>query len=396
MFLKSAFALALLTRVFAADAVPPTAGLTVHEWGTFTSVAGEDGAAVQWAQFTPPSDLPCFVYHLSGQCIKCAANRVRMETPVLYFYSPRPVTVSVHVDLPSGLITEWYPKAARIVPEQQTGRDGGQIDWGPVEVSPGAALEFPTTGSASHYYAARETDSAALRVGDQPEKLLFYRGIANFPVAVEPQFLTDGRLEIRNTGSGSIRLAIVFENHGGQSGYRIIHDLGARSVVDRPELTANVESLHRDLAAALAEAGLYPKEAAAMINTWRDSWFEEGVRVFYLLPQAAVDSVLPLKITPAPAKIARVFVGRVEVLSPQMRQALQTALAAGDTETLSKCGRFLDPFMARVLGQRGGATISPAAQAFIYKARMQAAQSGAAPCRPEPPVLPTVLPTEQQ
>jgi hypothetical protein len=392
MFLKSAFALALFTRLFAADAVPPTGGLTVHEWGTFTSVAGENGAAVQWAQLTAPSDLPCFVYHLTGQCIKCAANRVRMETPVLYFYSPRPVTVSVHVDLPSGLITEWYPKAARIVPEQQTGAEGGQIDWGPVEVSPGATPEFPTTGNASHYYAARETDSAALRVGDQAEKLLFYRGVANFPVAVEPKFLTDGRLEIRNTGSGSIRLAILFESHAGKSGYRVIHDLGAPLAMDLPELTANVESLHRELAAALVEVGLYPKEAAAMIDTWRDSWFEEGLRVFYLLPQTAVDTVLPLKIAPAPAGIARVFVGRVEVLSPQMRQALRTALAAGDTETLAKCGRFLDPFMARIVDQRGGATISSAAQAFIYKARMQAARTGVAPCRPEP----VVLPTEQQ
>jgi hypothetical protein len=391
MFLKSAFALALLTQLFAADSVPPTAGLTVHEWGTFTSVAGENGAAVQWAQLTAPSDLPCFVYHLGTQCIKCAANRVRMETPVLYFYSPRPVTVSVHVDLPSGLITEWYPKAARIVPQQQTGGEGGQIDWGPVEVLPGATPEFPTTGNASHYYAARQTDSAALRVGDQPEKLLFYRGVANFPVAVEPKFLTDGRLEIRNTGSRSIRLAILFENHAGKSGYRLMYDLGDRLVVDRPELTANVEALHRELAAALVDAGLYPKEAAAMIDTWRDSWFEEGMRVFYLLPQVAVDSVLPLKITPAPASIARVFVGRVELLSPQMRQALQTALAAGDTETLAKCGRFLEPFLARTVDQRG-TVISSAAQAFIYKARMQAAQSGAVPCRPEP----VVLPTEQQ
>ena len=390
MFLKSAFALALLTRVFAADAVPPTAGLTVHEWGTFTSVAGENGAAVQWAQLTAPSDLPCFVYHLSTQCIKCGANRVRMETPVLYFYSPRPATVSVHVDLPSGLITEWYPRA-RIVPQQQTGGEGGQIDWGRVEVSPGAAPEFPTTGNASHYYAARATDSAALHVGNQAEKLLFYRGVANFPVAVEPKFLADGRLEIRNTGLRSIRLAILFENHDGKSGYRIIHELGAPLAMDLPVLTANDEALHWELATALVEAGLYPKEAAAMIDTWRDSWFEEGVRVFYIMPQAAVDSVLPLKITPPPANIARVFVGRVEVLSPQTRHALQTALAAGDTETLAKCGRFLDPFVARIVDQHGGAAISPAAQAFI-KARMQAAQSGAAPCRPEP----VTLPTEQQ
>jgi hypothetical protein len=30
--------------------------------------------------------------------------------------------------------------------------------------------------------------------------------------------------------------------------------------------------------------GLFPKEAHAMVDTWRDSWFEEGTRAFYILP----------------------------------------------------------------------------------------------------------------
>lgn len=77
MFLRSAIALVLLTPLLAAD------GLTVHEWGTFTSIAAEDGRAEPWVSLTPPADLPCFVYHLSAQCIKCGMNRVRMETPVI-------------------------------------------------------------------------------------------------------------------------------------------------------------------------------------------------------------------------------------------------------------------------------------------------------------------------
>src|SRR5580658_559406 len=36
-------------------------GLVVHEWGTFTSVAGADGQAVEWTPLSAPSDLPCFV-----------------------------------------------------------------------------------------------------------------------------------------------------------------------------------------------------------------------------------------------------------------------------------------------------------------------------------------------
>ena len=37
-----------------------------------------------------------------------------------------------------------------------------------------------------------------------------------------------------------------------------------------------------------------------MIETWRDSWFQEGMRIFYLVPRQTVDAVLPLKIAPAP------------------------------------------------------------------------------------------------
>lgn len=85
-----------------------------------------------------------------------------------------------------------------------------------------------------------------------------------------------------------------------------------------------------------------------MIETWRDSWFEEGMRVFYFVPRTLVDRELPLTIQPTPAKVARVLVGRVEILSPFMRDRLMTALTAGNTQTLDQFGRFLAPFMQQV------------------------------------------------
>ena len=39
-----------------------------------------------------------------------------------------------------------------------------------------------------------------------------------------------------------------------------------------------------------------------MIETWRDSWFEEGARLFYLVPQRTIATVLPLDITPRPTR----------------------------------------------------------------------------------------------
>ncbi|MFZ0038043.1 MAG: hypothetical protein WAK91_11515, partial [Candidatus Acidiferrales bacterium] len=36
-------------------------GLTAHEWGTFTSIAGNDGAGVEWTPLSGTKDLPGFV-----------------------------------------------------------------------------------------------------------------------------------------------------------------------------------------------------------------------------------------------------------------------------------------------------------------------------------------------
>lgn len=382
--------MAVLALVLPAFAVEP-AGLVVHEWGTFTSASAPDGSAVPWVSLAPPADLPCFVYHLTSQCVKCGLSRVRMETPVVYFYSGRPVTASVHVDLPSGLISEWYPQATRTSALQPglTYGTGGNIEWSRVEVLPGAPEDYPNAGDRSHYYAARETDSAPLRVGDQAEKVLFYRGIADFSVPVEPRFLPDGRLQIRMQGEGSIATAVLFENQAGRTGYRVIRDLRDQTLLDAPDLASTVESVHQELADALTAAGLYPKEAAAMIETWRDSWFEEGMRIFYLVPRAMVDAVLPIHITPKPQTLERVFVGRVEVLSPAMARTVAAALASGDTNTLARCRRFLRPWTDWIQAGPGRVQIAPAAAEFLSRAGQPSPESGSAPCRAETVVLPT-------
>src|SRR2546422_3321768 len=75
------------TRLIAGQ--PATPGLTAHEWGTFTAIAGTDGHAMKWTPLTVPDDLPNFVEHLSNANFKLGLRgTIRMETPVLYFYSP--------------------------------------------------------------------------------------------------------------------------------------------------------------------------------------------------------------------------------------------------------------------------------------------------------------------
>ncbi len=128
-------------------------------------------------------------------------------------------------------------------------------------------------------------------------------------------------------------------------GYRIARNVEGTVTLDSPELTGDLAQLRKDLTGVLIDAGLYQKEALAMIETWHDSWFEEGSRVFYIMPRGEVDSVLPLTIAPEPGKTTRVFVGRVEVLSPATRETIAAAVSNHDVAALAKFGRFLIPFV---------------------------------------------------
>jgi hypothetical protein len=103
----------------------------------------------------------------------------------------------------------------------------------------------------------------------------------------------------------------------------------AKSLGNQP---SKLEALQRELVAALKNDGLFADEAAAMLATWRLSYFEsEGLRVFFLLPQAWTDARLPLAIS-TPAKTTRVMVGRVELVTTRQREALDRLYAFPDSD----------------------------------------------------------------
>ena len=299
---------------------------------------------MEWTPFSGPSDLPCFVTILNPTSIKVGPKgflpsiraTVRMETPVIYFYSDREQTVNVGVRFPHGLITEWYPQG-RIPPipfGQPLAKMTGGIAWNDVKVSPLSRGSFPVEADKSHYYAARETDASPVQVGSQHEKFLFYRGLASFPVPVSARVKPDGTIAVENTGAEDIGLFVLFEKRGGALGYRVVRGSQKQVTLERPALTSDFEYLRQDLQAALIEQGLYPREAAAMIETWRDSWFEEGTRLFYMVPRASVDAILPLDIEPRPAEVVRVFVGRLEIITPEIQTEVEHAVRQNDLPTL--------------------------------------------------------------
>ncbi|MBZ5688725.1 MAG: hypothetical protein LAP86_27250 [Acidobacteriia bacterium] len=339
--------------------------LTAHEWGTFTAIAGKDGRAVEWLPLGLPrlprsTDLPQFVEHINDVNFKLGLRgTIRMETPVLYFYSPRDVTVSARVSFSKGLITEWYPHADRVQPtgvltdtSLNRAPSDGSIAWNHVAVSPNLAGAFPSDAQMNRYYAARETASSPLRVqtstGEQREKFLFYRGVSANPLPLSARLTSDGGLLVKSLNGDEIPNAILFERRGQRVGYRFTGALTDQTTVEPPVLTGSVDSLYGDLEEVLVGQGLYRGEAHAMIETWKDSWFEEGSRLIYIVPRGFIDKVLPLTIDPAPERIVRVFVGRFEIVTPATATAVKTAVAHNDEATLDKYGRFLEPILESI------------------------------------------------
>jgi hypothetical protein len=340
----------------------PSNALTIHEWGTFTSVAGPDGAPVDWNAIGCRSDLPAFVNEYGYHLKSALRGTVRMETPVLYFYSRRSLNANVRVSFPYGQITEWYPNGDH-KDSANTGVDSaeqnlnsyasfsrltGGIEWRNIRAEPNTSPSFPQENSPNRYYAARETDSVPLTVGDQHEKFLFYRGVGSFPIPLSARVAEDGRIAIENHGRGPVPRVILFENRGGRTGYRDIGSLLSATTLDSPPLNGSLPELLTNLETNLTRQGLYPKEAHAMVETWRDSWFEEGSRVIYFLLTSAVDAILPLDIDPTPLSRARVFVGRIELLTPATIQSVESAIAANDLATFARYERFMEPIMARI------------------------------------------------
>lgn len=340
------------------DPVTPDS-LTVHEWGTFTAVVGREGGLLEWRPIFKESDLPSFVHSVDRRSREydypsksSTFVRVRMETPVIYFYSPHELMVNVKTSFPFGRMTEWYPHANRL--------SRSSLEWD-AKVVPSESVQLTREDEANHYYAARETDAALLTVTQEGktehEKFLFYRGVGNFALPIEVR-LKESVLQIKRAEGSSVPRAIIFENRGGRIGYGLAHLSSNESDFARPTLNNDLSSLREEMKAMLIAAGLYPREAEAMLETWSTSWFEEGLRVLYLVPRSTVDKILPLNVNPKPESLERGFVGRMELISTETETQIRTQLSLLDDQspvvqqaakkTLGRYGRFLESILLEV------------------------------------------------
>ena len=153
----------------------------------------------------------------------------------------------------------------------------------------------------------------------------------------------NGQIVVSHTRGAALGDIILFENRDGATAYTAQHTSAARAAFNALEPEGEGPSPQMQLQKTLVAHGLYPREAKAMVDSWRGSWFEQGTRLFYIVSGEAVDAILPLQIDPQPVEVKRVFVGRLEIATPATLAEVKVALETGDRAKLAQYGRFLDP-----------------------------------------------------
>ena len=369
--------------------------LVVHEWGTFTSVQGSDGVALEGLQHEEES-LPSFVYSRSkvracplrdrgykGLEVDVEHVTRKMETPVVYFHSPVAQRVRLRVDFRKGLLSQWFPVTDRLGPPEKAA-DFGPLDVSKVERSflewevdvlpPDAdARALPAVEDGSPWAWQRSPGANLVRTVPrtspragpvETEKFLFYRGVGSFDLPVRAQTEAGSRLVLENGGKERVPSLFVLHVEHGRGAFRFVSGIEAGGRVEvgcpLPRGAASVDAMVRELVPALVvklvERGLYEDEAIAMARTWERSYFRtDGLRVLYVVPDETTRAILPLAVDPEPKSIVRVLVGRLECIGPEkeaeVRQALRDRLSDDPTVRmgaelrLASLGRFLEPHL---------------------------------------------------
>ncbi len=397
----------------ASAAAPP---LVVHEWGTFTSFQDDQGRTIHGIN-VDDEPVPRFVHRLrdfqtfrttampaiwSQGAPRCYPGvTLRLETPVLYFYPPvgwQATPFDVRATFNGGWLTEFYPSAATEgmnVQKVVAGDTRGSLLWRQVRLDPNAASLKPQTNS--HVWLAPREVRSTVIVNDatrEAEKYLFYRGVGNLdaPIVVRGE---GGKLHIslraNETGLERLpRLWVVEVLPDKRVRYQTVEPKGRTAVAPAfpmasDKQSSHLDSLNRELSAALTREGLYADEAAAMLATWRLSYFEsEGLRVFFLLPQSWTDGRLPLSIS-TPADITRVMVGRIELVTSHQREVLQKLDALPDNAfAVRRCTRTGSGRASPAAGRRPNAcrnsTGRPGAKCLSHCSSTNRSVVSAMPC----------------
>lgn len=353
--------------------------LVVHEWGTFTSLQDETGQELVGINIDD-EPVPKFVHNLSpfvlSQPVLSSLHwaykskgaprhhplvTMRLETPVIYFYPPAgtrlPLELDVSVKFRGGWLTEFYPEAHAEAPDLKRGQfEFGQLTSQTVGSLAWSDLRVGTDGAGPEtdehvWLAPRKVQAAGVTAtSGESEKYLFYRGVGRLAAPLRSRLdrksghiaFTANLANVLPAGQTTAAgpLWLVHVRPDGKTAFRTLESSplssdpkrlaaeGSYRFAEEDYRTDGREQLEAGMQAALVADGLFADEAAALLSTWQRAYFASpGLRVFYLVPREWTDHYLPLSIS-ADARIERVMVGRLELISDRQRELLSKLAAS--------------------------------------------------------------------
>lgn len=361
--------------------------LVIHEWGTFTALQDETGRALG-AINEDVEPLPPFIINFipgndgpKGVPLSMSPSVIlRLETPVVYFHLPAgspPRKIDFSATFQGGVISQWYPAAENNIPPRSlTGlseKTRNTLSWTGLTV--GATAAHPQTDSHV-WLAPRQVEAADVTAANgQGERYLFYRGVGalNAPLKVvrdgktlragwqlDPALQTAPDMRIDQLWYVDIRA-------DGQCAYRTME----KGIAQTPEKfeaseygSDRLDQLRAEMKVRLVAAGLFDDEAAAMLNTWEQAYFKSpGTRVFFMVPRSWTDHYLPIKVS-EPAKIERVMVGRIDLVTQRQRELIRRyrqldSTSAEARATIKEVGRFATAILLDEVARTSRVTVMP-------------------------------------
>lgn len=411
----------------------------LHEWGTFTTVSGSDGVLLPGLDrdeellpnfvsgqqglsnqlaFQDPVDTNV-IYMLAdtasmfsyGKTIPWASRNVtvKMETPVIYVYSDtsKPFPLEVTVGFEKGLISQVYPWANMKMPPMTKEKEAvagtpffrsksidfsqaqnGRAQWmlNVLPKQPSDAFRIIKKGESATWIRPRVREANVLSdpSGYMKEGFVFYRGLGNFDIPLKTR-MDEQTLSL--SSEQDLSYALVYQTDGYRA--KVLWD-GPVAVGETHHIEALADTAWRTetpipkmqldlltrMQTALVEEGLSADESSAMLQTWWDSYFcHAGLRVFWMVPRAMTDEVLPITTTPAPKSMERVLIGRSEVLLPSFEAGLPAALAKAGNHLESD--RYFAAYRARAMALQPRLKLP--ADPYMLRYNLRRVVPGAAP-----------------
>jgi len=204
----------------------------------------------------------------------------------------------------------------------------------------------------------------------ETERFIYYDGLLPAPDHLQCIKVTDDSVTVKNTAKFPIGPLFFVDRRAERSKRDAAWAVRQEPIPPGAEVAIPLQAFQGGVPAdimtavrqGLLDAGLFAEEANAILKIWHKRFFEaSGLSAMHLLPEAEYNRMLPLTITPKPAKTVRVGIAYHPHIEQQPELAARATKLIADldsaefpvreaaTQALEKIGPWAVPFIEKAL-----------------------------------------------